>query len=602
MRNFYIILLTLPILAFSLLYLSIWWCIAGLGLLMGFIAYRIYASRLQAAAARVEVLENELDDMHVTLEKSFLKEQKAIKEAAQIRESKQQLLSVISHEIRTPMNGVMGMALLLADTPLTNDQQEYVNTIRSSGEGLLTTVNNVLANDILDFSKLLQEEGRLEYKDFSLRDAVEEVLDLFAGKIMKTGPELLFDIEADVPLQIIGDSKRLKQVLINLVQNAVQFTHHGEIIVSVHHLSHNNAGYPPELCFEVKDTGIGIEKDQLNQLFKGIPGKDRKTDDKKQSGLGLVVCRKLVELMGGRIEVKSELGQGSCFSFTIPITPSLKTTKKHDAASLEGKRILIIAGNASCGSILSKQMKAWKMLPLTAGSDKQAMEILSANNGFDLILTDLNLPGADGLQFAGCIRNKYAAIPAMAMAYPNDESYKQQPELFSSVLLKPVRQFLLRDQLLAFFTKNTSENQSANHPMSQNFSEQYPLRILVAEDNLVNQKIILTILTKLGYQPALANNGKEALEIVSNEQYDIILMDIQMPQMNGLEATRMIRTCLQVQPVIIALTANAMQGDRDECIQAGMDAYLSKPIELKDLLSQLQKWALVIGEKRNARA
>lgn len=607
MKKFYIILFILPILAFTLLYLSLLWFFIAVGALMIYIAYRFYAVRLVAAESRNEVLGEELEALHVRLEQSVLKEQKTSKEAGEIRELKQQLLTVISHEIRTPMNGVMGMALLLADTPLTKEQEEYIKTIRSCGESLLTTVNNILANDILDFSKLQQEEGQLKYKDFDLRDAVEEVLDLFAIKVGKASLDLVYDIDEEVPAQIIGDSKRLRQVLMNLVENAVKFTRQGEIFVGIHYTPQTTTGYPPELNFEVRDTGIGIAKDQLKQLFKGIPGKEfKKTSDNDSPGLGLVICRKLVELMGGRIDVKSQLEQGSSFTFSIPITPSLKAKRNHanhdNMVSFEGRTILIVDDNAASRTVLTKQMKSWKMLTAFAESGKQALEILLKNNSFDLVLTDINMPGIDGIQLAKAIRNQYPAIPIIAMNHAGDEKYKQEPELFSFILAKPVRQYMLRDFILGVLSKTATGKQNAAAPLSENFSQQYPLRILIAEDNLINQKIAVKILTKLGYQPALANNGKEAIEIVSHEHYDIILMDIQMPEMNGLEATRMIRTCLEIQPVIIALTANAMQGDRDDCMQAGMDDYMSKPIELKELLSQLEKWALVIREKRKTQA
>jgi signal transduction histidine kinase/CheY-like chemotaxis protein len=621
MKKFYIIFLALPILAFTLLYLSIWWFIGGVGALMIFIAYRFYVVRLDASEARNEVLEKELADLHIRLEHSVLKEQKTSKEAAQIKEQKQQLLSVISHEIRTPMNGIMGMALLMADTPLTKEQQECIDTIRSCGESLLTTVNNILANDILDFSKLQQEGNQLEYKDFDLRDSVEEVLELFAAKAGKTGLDLVYDMDEDVPAQIIGDSKRLRQVLINLIENAVKFTRQGEIFVAVHYTSHNTAGYPPELNFEVRDSGIGIAKDQLKQLFHGIPGhvtaaqsaaKGKpviatqsaargKQQDNEPPGLGLVICRKLVELMGGRIEVKSQQGQGSSFIFSIPITPSLKAIRNHaqhdNMVTLEGRNILIVDDNATSRNILMKQMKSWKMSPVMAESGKQALEILSGNT-FDLVLTDINMPDMDGVQLAKNIRSQYAAIPIIALNFSGDEKYKQAPGIFSSVLTKPPRQYILRDHVLGALSKTETGKQNNTNPLSENFSQQYPLRILIAEDNLVNQKIATKILTKLGYQPDVANNGKEALEIVSNSNYDIILMDVQMPEMDGLEATRMIRTCLEIQPIIIAMTANVMQGDRDACMQSGMDDYMSKPIDLKELLTQLEKWALVLRDRR----
>jgi signal transduction histidine kinase/CheY-like chemotaxis protein len=603
MKKFYIIFLALPLLFFTLLYLSIWWFIGCVVVIMAVIAYRFYAVHLQASEARKEVLEMEVEDLNVRLENAVLKEQKTGKEAEQVKQVKQQLLSVLSHEIRTPMNGVLGMSLLLEDTTLTKEQQECINTIRGCAESLLTTINNLLVNDILDFSKLQQEGNKLEYKNFDLRDSIEEVLELFAGKAGEAGLDLLYEIDENVPAQIIGDSKRLRQVLMNLVENAVKFTSHGEIFVGIHQTISTTTGYPPELNFEIRDTGTGMAKDQLKHLFKGIPGKEFKNESETETaGLGLVICKKLVELMGGTIGVKSQQGQGSSFIFSIPITPSMKSTRDHaqqnNMINLEGKNILIVDDNATNRTILMKQMKSWKMLPVSADSGKQALEIL-AKKTFDLVLTDITMPEMDGIQLAKSIREKYPAIPVIGMNYPGDERYKQETGIFSAVITKPMRQHILRDHILGALSVKSADKKDNANPLSDDFAKQYPLRILIAEDNLINQKIATKILTKLGYQPELANHGKEVMEKVSTEHYDIILMDVQMPEMNGLEATRMIRTCLEIQPIIIAMTANVMQGDRDDCIQAGMDDYMSKPIVLPELLSQLEKWALVLRERRN---
>lgn len=606
MKKFYALFLALPVLALTLLYLSLWWFIGGVAVLMVFIAYQFYAARLKAMQARNEVLEKELEELHVRLEHAVLKEQKTSKEADQVRLMKQQLLSVLSHEIRTPMNGVMGMVLLLEDTPLSKEQQEYITTIRNCGESLLATVNNILVNDILDLSKLNQEGNQLEYKDFNLRDSIEEVLELFADKTGKANLDLLYYIDEDVPEQIVGDTNRLRQILMNLVENAVKFTNYGEVFVGLHYISHNSAGHPPQLKFEVRDTGIGIPTDQLNQLFKGIPGKESKHNGEADSGLGLVICKKLTELMGGTIEAKSEPGQGTTFTFTIPITPSLKSTRNHartnDMIKLEGKRILIADDNQTSRTILMNQMKLWKMFPVPADSAKQALEILSKDTGIDVVLTDMNMPEMDGLQLAKSIKNQYPAIPSIGMKQQGDERYGQEPEVFASILNKPIRQHILRDHIVNIFSATNTAKQKTTNRISDVFAEQYPLRILIAEDNLINQKIATKILATLGYKPELANNGKEVMEMVSNQHYDIILMDVQMPEMDGLQATQMIRTCLEIQPVIIAVTANAMQGDRDACMQAGMDDYMSKPIELKELLSQLEKWYLAIRDKRKASA
>jgi CheY-like chemotaxis protein len=356
----------------------------------------------------------------------------------------------------------------------------------------------------------------------------------------------------------------------------------------------------------VRDTGTGIRAEKTELLFKGLPCKESPTSEEQDgAGLGLVICRKLVELMEGWIEVQSEPGKGATFTFCIRVNPGQRSIRNHaqdTMASLEGKKILIVDDNSTNRSILLKQMETWKALPVAADSGKQAMEVLSQQAGFDLVLTDMDMPGMDGMQLTKFIRNLYPAIPVILMNQAGKERYKQEPEIFSSVLTKPIRQYLLSDHILGVFSQTSKfspDKQNKTDKLSEDFSKQYPLNILVAEDNHINQKIAMKILTKLGYEPVLAGNGKEVLELVSHKHYDLILMDVQMPEMDGLEATKMLRLCLEIQPVIIAMTANVMQGDRDDCMQAGMDDYISKPIEMVDLLAQLEKWALVIRNKKH---
>ena len=423
---------------------------------------------------------------------------------------------------------------------------------------------------------------------------------MFAVKSAKTNVELLYHIDRNVPAQVIADNSRIRQVLMNLLENAVKFTAQGEIILNIH--AGRSAEGMIELIFEIKDTGAGIPKDQLKQLFKGIPGKGSRANKDEVTGLGLVICHRLLEFMGGHIEVKSQPGEGSTFSFAIPLTPSLKTAhdKTKNIISLTGKRVLIVDDNSTSLRILSEYLTTWKMLPVTASSAEMAKELLLANK-IDLVIADLNMPGTNGIQLAKSLKENQSSLPVILMNAAGDEKYKMEPQLFASVLSKPIRQNSLKDQLLTIFAKtNASEQNTTETP--EEFSKTHPLRILVAEDNLINQKIATKILGKLGYQPAIVNNGKEALDIVGHEVYDVILMDVQMPEMDGLEATRMIRTCLEVQPVIIALTANVMQGDRDDCMQAGMDDYASKPIDINELTKKLEKWSNAIKEKRKLSA
>ena len=596
MKKFYLIFFGLCLVFFIMMYYSIWWFIGALAMTMGLVAYRFYAVRLEAIEVRNETLQEQLEQLTAQLDNSILKEMKMDKEAKQVKQTKQQLLNVINHEIRTPMNGIMGMSTLLVNTPLNTEQKEYADTIRSCGEHLLKTVNEILVNDVLDFSKVDQHDQETGMQEFDLRDCMEEVLEMFANKTASV--DLLYYIEETVPTHIIGDSKRLRQLLMNLVENAVKFTHKGEIFLSISSLVHGLS--KPELKFELRDTGIGISEDRLGQIFNGVAGNSPKEKNSTHTGLGLVVCKKLVELMNGEIEVTSELGRGSQFIITMPLIPSMKHVQAEhtDAASqLAGKHILIVGESSTQQAVLIKQMQSWKMQALLA-TDKQALDILSQEPQIELVLIDSRIGESSAIEFARKIKDQCSLLPIILINSAGDESYKEDAGLFTSIVSKPVRQNILRDRICQIFSARNAEDLNESRKLSDEFSQQFPLRILVAEDNLVNQKLATKMLGKLGYQPDLACNGKEVMEMVGHEHYDIILMDVQMPEMDGLEATRMIRTCLELQPIIIAMTANVMLGDRDECIQAGMDDYISKPIELNELLGQLEKWFLAIKDKR----
>ncbi|HYF33223.1 MAG TPA: response regulator [Chitinophagaceae bacterium] len=603
MKKIYILLLAFPLLVLALSYLPVWWAAGAVLALMVFIAYRFYSVRLHAAHERNSILENEVEELHIRLEQAVSRTDKANEAADQTRQSKQQLLSIINHEVRTPMNGILGTALLLSDTGLTAEQEEHIKTIRGCGESLLTTVNSILVNDILEFSKLQHENGELEYKDFNLRDAVEELLELLAGKARQANLDLVYHIEEGVPEQLIGDSRRFRQVLMNLLENAVKFTYSGEVYIGISCTKHSTGNWP-ELHVEVSDTGAGIPAEQLARLFKGMPGKEY-TQDNNLPGLGLVVCKRLVDMMGGRIEATSKEWGGSCFTFSIPVTPSPRLIRDHaqkdNMAKLHEKHVLVVDDNATARTALVKQLSAWNMLPVGVASGSEALQAISGKS-FDLVITDIDMPGMNGLQLANAIAQQYPAIPIIAMNNAAPEKFQEKTGVYSSIISKPLRQYALREHILAALSKTGQAKDSSAETFSNEFSQRFPLRILVAEDNLINQKIALKILSRLGYEAVLANNGKEAIEAAGQEPFDIILMDVEMPEMNGLDATKMIRTCLEIQPVIIALTANTLQGDRDACMQAGMDDYMSKPIEMTALLSQLEKWALVIRERKKLSA
>jgi signal transduction histidine kinase/CheY-like chemotaxis protein/ligand-binding sensor domain-containing protein len=516
--------------------------------------------------------------------------EKARSDAEQANKAKSIFLATMSHEIRTPMNGVLGMAALLAETQQTTEQQEYTDTIRSSGESLLTVIN-----DILDFSKI--ESGNLELDNhaFDLRHCIEEVMDVFAAKASEKGLDLVYQIDYQIPAQIIGDSHRLRQILLNLISNAMKFTHQGEIFVSINLLKMDSANL--ELAFHVKDTGIGIPKDKLSRLFKAFSQVDSSTTRKYGgTGLGLVISERLVQLMGGTIDVESESGVGTTFTFTIRTEVSYTSLRQYvhfNTSGNEGKRVLVVDDNMTNLTILKGQLEQWMLAPVLASSGKEALEILGSQH-FDLVITDMQMPDMDGLHLSQQIKAGHF-IPIILLSSIGDESKRHHAGLFSAVLNKPVKQQQLSRVVQAALRPETAlagavETPKTKKTLSSDFAGKYPLNILLAEDNVVNQKLTLRVLHKLGYRDVeIAQTGLEAIEKFNEKFYEVILMDVQMPEMDGLEATRLIRLKQYQQPVIISMTANAMQDDKEKCIQAGMNGYIAKPINIDELVDSLIK-------------
>lgn len=514
---------------------------------------------------------------------------RALTRAEESSRAKSQFLSTMSHEIRTPLNAVIGLSGLLSDSNLNARQLEFAGTIKKSGENLLGIINN-----ILDFSKI--ESGKLEIEEieFKLREIIENVLDVVSSSRKKQQIEIVYSVSDEIPPYLIGDANRIQQVLTNLLANAIKFTEEGEILLKVN--VERTFSESIVLRFEVKDTGIGISEDKMHRLFQSFTQVDASSTRRYGgTGLGLVISKRLVEAMGGTIWVQSEIQKGSTFYFTIPFGRSERIEDFKIPSILEHKKVFVLDDNETNLGILQHQLEKANLKVSTFNNPKMLIAAKAELNDFDFGILDMQMPEVDGVSVAKELRKLYNSndLPLVLLSSIHELGSHADKALFELFLKKPIHQTRFLNNLERLFTTDFTPNSNDDEKVKDTKLFQTDFKVLIAEDNVVNQKVAFRILERMGIRSDIVENGKQAVDAILTDHYDIIFMDMEMPEMDGLEATRIIKKLQlgdRTLPIIIAMTANALQEDRERCFEAGMDDFIAKPISLELTRKMLIKW------------